>query len=574
MFMRIDNGKVLYFEKLNNSELDRNAILKLLQKFKIVTFNGLKYDQLIIEGALSGFTNEMLYSVSQAIIGEKLQPWEVRKRFGFPQIQVDHIDLIEVAPLRGGLKLYAARIHAPELQDLPIRFDAIIDEFDLPLLREYCKKDNVDTKLLYEKLKPQIALRESLSEKYKVDLRSKSDAQISEAVLKSELRRQFNLDVTRPNLKEDSFSFQCPEYVKFKTPLLQELQHDFISNPFTLNAAGHIQLPAKLKNRKFKIGETTYKVGVGGLHSCEKSTRHTNENHLLRDYDVASYYPSIILNNKLFPKHIGPAFLKIYKSIVDQRLKAKAAKDNVTSESLKITINGCFGKLASKWSFLYSPNLMMQVTVIGQLSLLMLIERMELAGIPVVSANTDGIVIKADYMEFGIEPIVAQWEKDTGYIMESKDYLSLNSRDVNNYIAIYSDGAKAKGAFVSSQLDSTLLKTNPAADICADAVIEFLKTGTLIADTIAACNDIRQFISVRTVNGKAVKNGRTLGTIIRWYYGVGESGAIHYKTNGNKVPKSDGAIPVMNLPDSIPADLDRKRYVAEAEKQLKSLGYQ
>lgn len=60
--------------------------------------------------------------------------------------------------------------------------------------------------------------------------------------------------------------------------------------------------------------------------------------------------------------------------------------------TFKIVLNGTFGKLGSKYSFLYSPNLMIQVTITGQLALLMLIEALEAAGISVVSANTDGIV--------------------------------------------------------------------------------------------------------------------------------------------------------------------------------------
>jgi len=87
-------------------------------------------------------------------------------------------------------------------------------------------------------------------------------------------------------------------------------------------------------------------------------------------------------------------FQTIYQKILDDRLAAKNSGDSVTSNTIKIVLNGSFGKLGSKWSILYAPRLLLQVTLTGQLALLMLIEMIEDAGIPVVSANTDGIVIK------------------------------------------------------------------------------------------------------------------------------------------------------------------------------------
>ena len=61
---------------------------------------------------------------------------------------------------------------------------------------------------------------------------------------------------------------------------------------------------------------------------------------------------------------------------------------------MEVVVNGTFGKLGNMFSIIYSPDLLFQVTLTGQLTLLLLIERLELAGVRVVSANTDGIVIK------------------------------------------------------------------------------------------------------------------------------------------------------------------------------------
>ncbi|XSC42720.1 hypothetical protein ACF1BQ_031270 [Bradyrhizobium sp. RDT10] len=107
------------------------------------------------------------------------------------------------------------------------------------------------------------------------------------------------------------------------------------------------------------------------------------------------------------------------------------------SGSLKIVNNGAFGKLDSKWSVLFAPDLMIQVTIGGQLSLLMLIEMVERAGFRVVSANTDGIVILCPTdKEDALAAVIAKWERLTGFETEETEYSALYSRDVNNYIAV------------------------------------------------------------------------------------------------------------------------------------------
>ena len=64
-----------------------------------------------------------------------------------------------------------------------------------------------------------------------------------------------------------------------------------------------------------------------------------------------------------------------------------------------------------------------------------------------------------------------------------------------------------------------------------------------------------------------------LGKAIRWYYGANTQGEIIAATSGNKVPKSDGAQPLMRLPDYFPLDVDYAWYEAETEKLLKWVGY-
>ena len=163
--------------------------------------------------------------------------------------------------------------------------------------------------------------------------------------------------------------------------------------------------------------------------------------------------------------------------------------------------------------------------------------------------------------------IVRLWEKQTGFLMERTDYAALYSRDVNNYIAIKGESVKTKGVFGAAGITK-----NPANEVCTMAVIEYLKSDTPIETTIRDCRDIKKFLTIRTVKGGAVKGGEVLGKAVRWYYAKGEDGTINYKTNGNKVPRSDGAKPLMDLPDDFPNDINYQWYFNEAHSLLKDLG--
>lgn len=260
-------------------------------------------------------------------------------------------------------------------------------------------------------------------------------------------------------------------------------------------------------------------------------------------------------------------------------LEAELSRKTVEMESKKIQINGNFGKLGSQHSVLYSPDLMIQVTVTGQLALLMLIERAELAGIPVISGNTDGVVFKCPrHLEPTLLEVVQQWEADTGFVTEETRYKGLYSANVNNYIAIKEDGShKGKGWFFNPWEGDKpdyrgQLSKNPQTTVCVSAVVAYLTAGTPLADTIHACQDIRQFVTVRKVNGGAVWQGQYLGKAVRWYYAKGQFEPIRYASNGNRVSKSDGAMPCMEIPDALPADIDYDWYEREAQSMLVDIG--
>jgi len=118
------------------------------------------------------------------------------------------------------------------------------------------------------------------------------------------------------------------------------------------------------------------------------------------------------------------------------------------------------------------------------------------------------------------------------------------------------------------------LKKNPTAQVCADAVGQWLARGTPLLDTIYAA-PFKDFISARNVTGGGAQAGQYLGRVVRWYQSNDPAlEPIRYVKNNNKVPKSDGARACMTVTDFVthPADTDYKLYHAEAIKIAVAVG--
>lgn len=576
MFRNIDNGKTVTLELYDGHDFPRERCEEIMSKYEIVSFNGRRFDVPLLMLAMRGESVERIKEACDAIIKEKLEYWRDEFKERFPRAdhgrdQFNHIDLIEVAPGTASLKIYGGRLHSKRMQDLPIEPDALIGSAQRRMLVEYCGNDLQTTIDLYRSLAPQIDLRVAMGKQFGVDLRSKSDAQIAEQVIRGRVQRDGGVWIDRPIIKPGtSFKYQCPHFVLFTSDEGRRALEIVNEAVFQINETGNVELPPSLKNAEIRLGSSVYRMGIGGLHSSETSISHKAEGCRLIDRDVTSYYPAIILGLRLFPKQMGPDFLKVYSGLVSQRLKAKHDGDTVRADSMKITINGSFGKFGSKWSTLYSPNLLIQTTITGQLCLLMLIELLETHGVPVVSANTDGLVIKCPTrLDETMDHCVSAWEVLTGFQTEATEYKAIYSRDVNNYVAIKSEGGtKLKGVFTPPGLAK-----NPTNEICIEAVLAFLESGIGIRETVMGCTDIRKFVTIRKVNGGAVKGEVFLGKAVRWYYAKGEAGAITYKSTGYTVARSDGGKPLMTLPDEFPSDVDHGWYIHEAESILSDIGH-
>ena len=575
--MSYKSGSVFYIECKGESSLNATQLSQLKVIFStctIVGFNSTFFDLPIVNALLCGNSTSELSNIANAIINEGWRNTAIYKAWGVTEhlksYSEKHIDIMNVAPSKASLKLYACRLHVDKVQDLPYSPDSELTNDKMLVVLWYCINDLRSTVALYGSLQKELDLRSQLSQQYKKQMLSRSDAQVAEDIIGNEIYRITNKRNKVPDYEiGEQLWYEPPSWLKFRTKMMQNVLHDIQNEPFVVNPYGKVHATEPLKI-KVKLGNTEYKLGIGGLHSCEKSLQCVSDTkQTIMAADVVSYYPFIILNMQLYPQHLGKAFLNVYKNIVERRLKAKASGDHKTSASLKIAINGTFGKLASPYSILYSVDLMLTVTVTGQLTLLMLIEALELAGIEVVSANTDGLVaVVRNEQKDTYNHIVNAWQKDTGFKLEFEKYNTYNARDVNNYIAVQTDKAiYGKGIFGNNPL-----MINPANNICNIAITEYLVNGQPIEVTIYNHKDIRDFVSIRTVKGGAVYKEQYLGKAIRWYMAQDSEDSIVYVLSGNKVPKTDGAKPAMVLPDKLPSDIDYQWYISETFKLLEAIG--
>jgi hypothetical protein len=568
----------LFGEDAKLSEEQAKKIERLLLNHETISFNGLNYDIPMICAAMDVWDCKKLHKLSTKIITSQKVTWQILRehKLNVPAYKY-HIDIIELPIGQASLKIYGGRIHTKKMQDLPIDPNALIQDTERSLMRKYCRNDTQVTGELFDKLKGQIDLRKEMTTQYGINLNSKSDAQIAEAIIKSELQKMYDMSATKFKAKQYdttfTFNYRNPEIIQFKTQALCDIFDQLLYETFMLKDNGSVELPQWL-SKPITIGKGSYQMGIGGLHSRENAQHiKANDGFYLGEQDVASYYPSIILQQKLFPESMGKPFLDLYRGIVKKRITAKHTGDKVTADTLKILLNGSFGKFGSKYSSLYSPQLLLQTTITGQLSLLMLIEELELNGIQVVSANTDGIVTYYHESQIpALQDILFNWEITTSYTLEQTDYREIASRDVNNYIAVKLDGkTKCKGCFGEASLSK-----NPDGLIIYEAVAQFIANGTPIEKTVTDCDDIRKFVTVRRVTGGALFQGDYLGKAVRFYHSSSPSLAdmsLVYVKNGNKVPMSQGCRPLMNLPDSFPDDVDFYYYYTKANEVLKGVGY-
>lgn len=650
-FRRVSDGKTLVIEHSSRKQMTEAhcaRIRNLMLNNTIITYNGINYDMPMIFKAADGASNADLKSANDRIIVGKMKPWHSEevlgvtvprdvfiRKDGTKSDGLDHIDLMGPCPAPPtktggesfpvGLKTLQGRLHGDKMQDLPHSPDEPLSEEAMDETIDYMQNDLRATHNLFNALAEPLALRWAFSQEYGINLMSKSDAQMGEAIIKKRVEQEAGERVYKVETPAGTtFKFKPPEYLKFdEGSELASIFQRTLATDFMVQGNGKVELPGWLADNLIHLGDSAYQMGIGGLHSTEKNRAvHADDDYALVDFDAASYYPRIIIESGLYPRALGPAFLTIFNKIFGERIHAKGRVKEIdlelkagTSlgtatlmaersrflaivEGLKIALNGCFGKLGSPYSVLYAPHLLITTTLTGQFALLMLAQRAENIGISVVSANTDGIVMRIPRPMMGpiskdrvtegpVKELIEQFEADTGFSMEATEYQSLYNRSVNDYIAVKPDGSvKCKGVNANPWRSDDgfkpdlrgQLSKNPQMPILANAVVDLITKGKPIEETIRGGTDVKDYLTVVKVTGGATWRGEYLGKAVRYYWGQdGEEifKKVPHASTGKfgQVSKSEGSRPLMELCSVMPPDMDFDRYIAEAREILMDIGY-
>lgn len=314
-------GAPLAFEESDRSTIDQPTLKRMLLNNTIVTFNGENYDLVLVTLLLRGATLHMLKDASDRIILKGVRPWQLGVRVP----QLDHIDLLEPNPsIRASLKVLHGRLHGQFMVDLPYEPDALLTPRQINVLTLYCHNDLDATESVWRAMQEPLALREVMGKEYGVNLLSKSDAQLSETIATKRVEQVLRRKLQKPEHSPKTFNYQVPSFIKFIDPQFNDLIIELEKHQFYANTNGDITVPEFLKQAVIKIASSEYRIGIGGLHSVQSNCSFRfNEDEILIDVDVASEYPTIILNLGLYPETVGEVFLEIYRNMINERLLAK-----------------------------------------------------------------------------------------------------------------------------------------------------------------------------------------------------------------------------------------------------------
>jgi hypothetical protein len=289
----------------------------------------------------------------------------------------------------------------------------------------------------------------------------------------------------------DSISYQTD----YMNNILDELKKDVI-----------FMTSKEAINKTVTIGETNYTLASGGLHSQETpGIFKANDQYFYKHWDAKSYYPSILIKYRLCPAHlVVDAFVGTNELFRDFRVAFKDAGDNENADIYKIVINSLTGKLndtSKKTNWLLDALAYLRITINGQLMLLMGIEDFELHNFPVISGNTDGLIIKIERSRIDeFNELAKKWCDRTGMKVDSENLTRYIRRDVNCYIAVEDNGKIDSKNALNPELYMQDLTKGYNMPIVAKAVHDYFVKDIDPVQTLRSCTNILDFCKTQNVN--------------------------------------------------------------------------
>lgn len=464
----IETGDRWYYE-ISVRRNDLHGLVTFLfalrdSKANMVGYNNFEFDWLVLNFILERFNSwvklsweavvSFIYEFSQRIFNaskaEKFQMIKWR-----PIIR--QIDLIQIHALNTiddngqgrwtSLKMLEFNMRSVSIQDLPFPPGTYLTAEQIPILAYYnMEGDVVATVKFFHHTVELIKLRDELTERFGKDFTNYSDVKIGETYFAMLLEKHTpgicyykdennQRQMRQTHRKSMNLRDAVFPWINFKEPEFQRIKDYFINQTITETKGVFVGLECVVDGLKFKFG-------LGGIHaSVDAQSIYSDDEYIIRDVDVKSFYPDITIKNRIHPEHLGDVFCDIFEEMFNER--QTHVKKSAMNNTLKLAMNaGGFGKTNSKYSPFYDPMHTMKITINGQLMLCLLAEGlMTIPDLKIIQANTDGVTIRVPRaVSNQVDNICRQWEAITGLELEDVNYKAMHIRDVNNYIGVFEDG--------------------------------------------------------------------------------------------------------------------------------------
>jgi len=526
------HSKTLSKFVISEYQNDLKPLIKHLNDLKgQIGYNNLSFDAQVIQFILVNWDDwldltsleicKLIYNYSQYVINKANN----NEFLDYPEwkLIIKQLDLFKIWHFNNkakmtGLKWVEFSIDFPNIEEMnvPHNIDKLSQE-EIEGVLSYNVNDVMATYEFYlitigqtehplYKGIDKINLRKDIQNEFGIKCINYNDVKIGDELNKlgylTKISKKDDKDFIKYQLKpknvktEFTFGDCIPNYVNFKTEKFNLFFNNVRKQKVDLKSKQEFNL---------EHNGTTYTIMKGGIHSQDKPRIvQPNDNEILRDADIGSQYPNGIRKRELNPSHLSKVWLEQYVDTIQRRLDAKKLykqtkdpKYQAIQEAYKLALNGGgFGKTGEESSWQYDPFVSMCVTIGNQFEILMLIEMLELNGIHIISANTDGIVSLFDKnLNETYYQTCKEWElivgnEDLGQL-EYADYSLLVQTSVNDYLAIKvgESKPKCKGDFVSE----FEIHKNKSARIIPLALQNYYSNKINIEETILKHDNIFDF---------------------------------------------------------------------------------
>lgn len=464
-----------------------------------VGYNSHSYDSNVMRAYLQG---KNPFHVSKAII-ESDDRGLVYKMFDTKKTPVFGMDLYQ--DNRGfSLKEHSAFMGI-NIKETEVDFDLDreLTEEEQVLNELYCKNDVLATEKRFEQNIGMLVAKAAIALYFGLD---KMALSMTNANLTAEL---LGAEKT-PDRGDELDKYELPEGFKIESETIRQA---FMTDEFEANEKGHASISLDVPRR-----DVTEVLGVGGIHGAKESFIHVGNFHAR---DVGSLYPNTMVLFDYLSRNIPEDKRHIYQMLLDERMEAKYSNKEFTEikgveiptklliNGYKLPLNTKYGAMGAEFNKLYDPRMRLLVCITGQMAMWDLLEKIE-DHATIIQSNTDAhyYIPFSEEDEKAIDAIADDWMKRTGYTLDDDPFKAIFQKDVNNYLAVTSDGkVKFKGAIGLTNG----LKVSKA--IVSNAFINYVVGGKDYKEFINECDELRQFQMI-------TKTGWTFDdTVVRDVYG-------------------------------------------------------